>query len=234
MHPPPQVSYNRWHEGRIRLQAMTAAWTSVACKALAFDGGMTAHAPPAADGCGPMSDAQRWRLEVAHLLSLAHALALQFLRCDWSLATLCEHEHGHLPAWVRAQHYSWCRAGLRAAASGPGCHHTPDANFAAASACLQNAYKGGYSAPWWSHFMLHTSPGRRVRARPSRGKGAGARLRAGSPSPACKLCHQPRVLGTHAPPPHTQSITPNVSRPKSTRRCRSLWLACPAPQRRRS
>lgn len=101
MLPPliaPQVSFSRYHEGRTRLQAMTAAWTAAACKALSFDGGSGAGAPAhtsmateasrGANGCKASAPADRvevaaepsalrFRLEIVHLFSLLHALALQ-------------------------------------------------------------------------------------------------------------------------------------------------------------
>lgn len=100
-------SYNRYHEGRTRVQAMTASFFTVYSLALSFDKhpAEAGKAPPSDD-----EDAQRklrsgeeeFRNDLTHAISLMHALCLQHLRCDWDLANLSHHDENTLPAWDSA------------------------------------------------------------------------------------------------------------------------------------
>ncbi|KAL4440997.1 hypothetical protein ABPG77_010428 [Micractinium sp. CCAP 211/92] len=86
------AGYGRFHEGRVRLQAMTSAWTDACIKALSFDGGCRSLSPPD-------EASRRFCSDCVHLFSLLHAVALQFLRSDWLLENLSEHDQAKLPPW---------------------------------------------------------------------------------------------------------------------------------------
>lgn len=86
------AGYGRFHEGRVRLQSMSAAWTDSCIKALSFDGGCKSFGPPD-------EEARRFSLDTVHLFSLLHGVALQFLRSDWMLDNLSEHDQTKLPPW---------------------------------------------------------------------------------------------------------------------------------------
>ncbi|PRW56008.1 hypothetical protein C2E21_5243 [Chlorella sorokiniana] len=90
-----QAGYGRFHEGRTKLQAMSAAWTDACIKFLDFDGGSAGYVPPDAS-------TSRFRQDTVHMFSLLHGLAMQFLRSDWRLENLSEHDSTRLPAWDSA------------------------------------------------------------------------------------------------------------------------------------
>ncbi|KAI3436472.1 hypothetical protein D9Q98_005889 [Chlorella vulgaris] len=89
------ASYGRWHEGRTKLQLMTSAWLDSCVKCLSFDGGDKVFGQPDAAS-------MRFKLDCVHLFSLMHGVALQFLRSDWMLANLAEHDESKLPPWDAA------------------------------------------------------------------------------------------------------------------------------------
>ncbi|KAL4857841.1 Pentatricopeptide repeat-containing protein [Chlorella vulgaris] len=87
------ASYGRWHEGRTKLQLMTSAWLDSCVKCLSFDGGDKVFGQPDAAS-------MRFKLDCVHFLM--HGVALQFLRSDWMLANLAEHDESKLPPWDAA------------------------------------------------------------------------------------------------------------------------------------
>ena len=91
-------SYGRYHEGRTRLQAMTAAWFSAFSLALSFD-----KHPYDKDKFEDEAEfehsAERFRHDMVHAFSLMNALCFQHLRCDWDLDNLSTHDENYLPSW---------------------------------------------------------------------------------------------------------------------------------------
>jgi hypothetical protein len=70
---------------------MSAAWLDAFTKTISFDGGSSTAPPDAAS--------RLFRLECAHLFSLLHGVAFQFLRSDWELGNIAAHDQDTLPAW---------------------------------------------------------------------------------------------------------------------------------------
>lgn len=99
-------SYNRYHEGRTRVQAMTACLFNAFSLCLSFDKQPGAAAKAAAGD----ADAERtlriaadeFRNDLTHGISLMHGVCLQHLRCDWELGNLSVHDENYLPPWDSA------------------------------------------------------------------------------------------------------------------------------------
>lgn len=95
-------SYNRYYEGRTRVQAMTAAFFTAFALALSFDKQPPEAAKDAKDDAAKekFHDAeQEFINDMSHGVSLMHALCLQHLRCDWELNNLSTHDEDFLPSW---------------------------------------------------------------------------------------------------------------------------------------
>ncbi|KAI7843871.1 hypothetical protein COHA_002419 [Chlorella ohadii] len=154
-----QAGYGRFHEGRTKLQAMSAAWTDACMKVLDFDGGNKSYGPPDAAG-------SRFRHDCVHLFSLLHGLAMQFLRSDWHLENLSEHDSTRLPAWDSANSHTYSPAFIHQFVL-PFCINLPalqdSANFHRMFDHADSANSHTYSPALIDYFVLRSISARRLR-----------------------------------------------------------------------
>jgi len=117
-------STERYHDGRLAVNAMSASMYTAAAYAISFDkhpnkqdkhemknfvnndpitGDPITHSSDDDDdnAINRKSDLDRekFRDKIAHAMSLLHGVCLQYLRCDWDLHNLSKHNKDVLPAW---------------------------------------------------------------------------------------------------------------------------------------
>jgi len=72
-------AYNRFWEGRTNLQKMASKWGDAVAQLVAFD-----------EGSKQVPDYEEWKAHIVHLVSLLHAVSIQRLRLDQSVANLID------------------------------------------------------------------------------------------------------------------------------------------------
>lgn len=97
-------SYGRYHEGRVKLQEMSASFFNAFTLALSYDSKPSRFKSQTNSQQSPFLPRQEdaaeiFRQDMVHTISLLHALCLQHLRADLDLSNLEDHSTGKIPPW---------------------------------------------------------------------------------------------------------------------------------------